>query len=572
MELVIKEIIFWVSFICFNSLNYLINYIFYFQKSKFLPYVSEFMETRKVGLSSSTNHDIFRYSVELSLMVLLSRYINLSYLSELFTLTYVLFFLFNIYQFSFRQIYQSEPHFFGDLKLLRTGFVIVWHESKWKLALGFLLSIIVIYVLSLLFKIYLIFSYSIGVNLTYSVVSILWLMTLLWAIYKLGFYQKYPNDIYSRYHFIFVEIFQNLKRSITHQRIAKRKVGKQFYEARDTIKLKLKDNPPNVHFIFIESYGSYFYKEESLKEDSHGLFNSFRENLSKHSWETVSNFSESPTTGGQSWLTYSSMFFGLNMSDNTRFENYLHDPYFSVSNSLLQILRKAGYTNYNLNPIKTIKGINVPLEKLRIFYSIDRWILDETISYQGDVYGFGECPPDQYSMNFTMDLIAKEKASPYTLFYLTKNSHSPFIFPEMADNWRDLNRQSGNVHHVHKGFLTYPSKEDYQKSIKYQFQNLERFIKDHGKNDDIFLLMGDHQPPIVSNPDQYGFKTPIHVISRNKNFLSSFKEYDFESNLDDCKRPIKHEAMFSIFLRSFIKEYGADHQDLPEYEPDGLQL
>ncbi len=571
MELILNETFFWIAFICFNTVHYLINYIFHFTSSSFLPYISTIRTQRKIGLWFSTNHDTFRYAIELSLLFFLSRVTDLSLFAIPITGYYLITLLFNIYQYSFRRIYEYEPNFYNDSKLIKSAVAIVWHESKWKF-LGFcLLFSLLILLLYFLILSFLTFSKSIGTTYVFYIIASFWGTPILRLIQKTGLYLDYPNDIYLRYHFVLVEIFQNIKRSIVNWKVSKMKVGKTFFEKRKDLKFKLKDNPPNIFFIFIESYGSYFFKEKEISNNSYKLFENFRNNLHEKNWEVLSNYSESTTTAGQSWLTYSSFLFGYHMSNNTYFENYLNDPYFNSSNSLLRILKNCGYKNYNLNPINPIKGINVPYEEIRNFYSIDTWILNDVLEYHGDVYGFGECPPDQYAMNRTMEMIKKDNCEPYTFFYLTKNSHTPFISPQIVGDWKSLNHYNGRKH-IHKGFLKEPKKEDYFTSICYQFDNLNRFINNYGADNDIFFLIGDHQPPLLSNPDDYGFYTPVHILSRDKKFLAGFKEFGFKSDIKTCENYVKHEGLYSIFLREFIKNYGTSKNNLPEYEPNGLQL
>lgn len=566
----ISEGLFWLAFIVFNAFLHLINFIFHFEKSRFLPYLHQFIKTRKPQVASSTNHDVFRYSVEFSLIIIISRFIDISAISFLISTLYMIVLIFNLYQYSFRHIYQTEPNLFNDSKLLRNAIAIVWSESKYKVIASAVLLLVFSTGVYKLISSYLKLACSTPLNLVFFLFIGLWGSTLIWALFKNGLYTDYPNDIYRRYHLSLVEIIKNIERSLTNSKISKMRFGKRFSDARKDIKLALKENPPSIHFIFLESYGSYYYLDQSLKKRSNQVFDSFIESIGVNNWSSVSNFSRSPTTGGQSWLTYTSMLSGLKISNNTYFENYLNDPDFRKANNLLRLFKNYGYTNYNINPIHPIDGINVPYEELKDLYSIDKWILNDSLNYTGDVYGFGECPPDQFSMNFGIDLI-KEEEKPYTFFYLTKNTHSPFIPPKMVENWKKLNHNNGQTH-IHKGFLKHPTKQDYSKAIDYQFDNLKKFINDHGKGNDIFLLMGDHQPPVLSNPGEHGYNTPVHVISRDHGFLDSFKEYGFQNDLVNCENPVKHEAMYSIFLRAFIKNYGKENSSIPEYEPCGLQL
>ena len=568
----LQEILFWFLFIALNGLNYLINYIFDFEKNHILPYLSSIKMTHKIGLVGDNNMDFFRYCVELSIILICSRFYNLSEYYTLIGTTYFVVLFFNVYQYSIRRIYDTEPVLFNDVKLLKNAIVIVWHESKWKVLLSALLLILLIVGFNKGFSLFLVYNNQIGSNLIFEVISAVWVLTVFYSIIKVkGFYKRYPNDIFLRYHFTFVEFTYNIKRSYENYKISRLNIGHRYFESRQKISIQPVANPPNIHLIFIESYGSYFYNEKSLKVEAYQILNHFTNNLATNGFQIVSNMSQSTTTGGQSWLTYSSVLFGYRIDNNTLFENHLKDENFRKSNGLMQVFSKMDYTNFHLNPINPIDGINVPYKSLRELYAVDRWILNSDINYTGDQYGFGACAPDQYSMNFTMELIKKECKSPYSFFYLTKNSHSPFIIPEMVDDWKTLNKNNGSTH-VHKGFLKYPQVEDYGRAIKYQFDNLNRFINDHGKENDVFILMGDHQPPILSQPEIHGLTTPVHVISKNQKFLHEFERYGFVNDLSKANNFIRHESFYSIFLNAFSNQYALSSNNIPDYEPEGIKL
>jgi len=569
--MIIDELFFWSLFILLNSLNYVVNYLLYYKESSFLPFLKKYRESGKLNLLSCGYMDPFRFSVELSTIILISRVFDLRSFSLVIASIFSLFLVFNLYQYLLRKIYEAEPVVYNDFKLMKNGWAIVWSESKVKLILIILGICGLLYAFSYFFSWFMGFSYSLGPSNFYWTASTLWVILVGLSVRKIGFYRKYPNDISMRFHFTVLEMFHNLTRSYKHYRISKLKIGEAFKNRRKDIELKEIKSSPNLFFLFIESYGSYYFREPKISQKSYKDFNSFKSRLKESGFETRTQFSKSPTIGGQSWLTYSSLLFGYRIDNNTLFENHLYDPNFRSSNSMLELLRISGYTNYNLNPISPISGINVPYEEMREMYAIDHWILSKDINYKGDAYGFGSCPPDQYSLNYTMQLIKKEQKSPFTLFYLTKNSHSPFITPPLVTDWQTLNEGEGKTH-VHKGFLKYPEVKDYQNAIKYEYDVMGQFINQHGTNNDIFILVGDHQPPALVQPEKHGFSTPIHIVSKDIGFLDDFDRFGFKEEITDQDEEIRHESFYSIFLQVFAKHYAMNAVNIPAYEPQGIQL
>ena len=492
--------------------------------------------------------------------------------SVLVAILFIWILIFNLYQYSIRRIYEVEPILFNDLKLIKNAIVIVWSESKFKMLAGIGVLILFFYAAYSFLKWFLAFNNELGSQDLFLVLSFLWVLGPIYSIIKFkGLYKKYPNDVFQRYHFSLVEFAVNLSRSYQNYRLTKENKGKRYVELRDEVSLGEIKNPPNLYFFFIESYGSYYFQEESIRETSFKQFEDFQSDVKKCGYDIISSFSNSPTIGGQSWLTYTSALFGHRVDNNTLFENYLNDKEFRNGKSLLRLLRDAGYSNFNLNPINPINGINVPYEEMREMYAIDRWILSHDIQYSGNAYGFGACAPDQYSLNFTMDLIKNESTGPYTLFYLTKNSHSPFITPPLVDNWKDLNNGDDHVH-VHKGFLKHPEIQDYQRAIKYEFEVINRFIQDHGTDNDMFVLIGDHQPPMLAKPEIHGLSTPVHIVSKNGSFLNGFEQFGFQHDLEKIDSFVNHEAFYSIFLNVFSDHYSKEASNIPDYEPEGIKF
>ncbi len=572
---IVYEFLFWVFFIGINAIAYSIVYILHRdEKASFWPYISTWKLQQKLGLVASENLDPFRYCVELSVLLLVCRVWFHPMLASVATILYVFLLVFNLYQYAIRKVYYTDPFLFNDLKLIKNAFVIVWSESKSRLIIA-IPSILVITVgIYQFFQWFFTFFNDLGTSDVFYVISSLWLVMVVYSIYKFkGLYKEYPKDIFLRYHYILVESFMNLKRSWEHYQMSKLKVGQKYQDSRAGITIEPIHQLPNLYFLLVESYGSYFYKNNSGKEVSFETLRNFEKDLVENGYKCVSAFSESTTIGGQSWLTYTSMLFGYRIDNNTLFENHLNDENFRKSKGLLQFLQSLGYHNYNLNPITPIVGLHVPYDEMRSLYAIDTWFLADDIDYSGDQYGFGQCAPDQYSLNKAMEMIQRDEQSPYTLFYLTKNSHTPFIAPPVVDNWKDLNKSGEKQRHIHEGFFKNPSPEDYQNAIKYEFDIIRQFIKDYGKQEDIFIVMGDHQPPILANKEQHGLTTPVHIISQNDEFLSEFHKYGFTKDLIEAKDPtIKHEAFYSIFLNAFANQFSGNPKNIPEYEPEGIKL
>jgi len=77
----------------------------------------------------------------------------------------------------------------------------------------------------------------------------------------------------------------------------------------------------------------------------------------------------------------------------------------------------------------------------------------------------------------------------------------------------------------------------------------------------------------LNDTEKYGLNTPINIITQNESFLNGFQDYGFRNSLFDKNlKTICHESMYSIIVREIMKNFGAGYEQLPDYEPFGLQI
>jgi hypothetical protein len=137
-------------------------------------------------------------------------------------------------------------------------------------------------------------------------------------------------------------------------------------------------------------------------------------------------------------------------------------------------------------------------------------------------------------------------------------------------DWRSLNRNGDKNRNPKSVFLKNPKSTDYLKAVCYDIKVLSRFIITNADCNSIFILIGDHQPPIIAGR-QDGFETPVHIISRKKSFTDGFIQYGFRQGMEAAEgNPVHHEGIYSMFMREFIRNFGRDTSRLPSYLPLGI--
>ncbi|NPA26740.1 MAG: sulfatase-like hydrolase/transferase [Chloroflexi bacterium] len=332
---------------------------------------------------------------------------------------------------------------------------------------------------------------------------------------------------------------------------------------------------PDVIFLALESYGSILYRTPALRERYRELMAAFEARLQAGGWHGVTALSEAPVWGGGSWMSYTTLLFGLQVKEQPQYlklrERFQFEPYPNLG----RYFQSQGYRYLWVVPIARELGPEIAI-RIERFYGADEWITFQDLNYQGPLYGWGPSPPDQYTLGFLLDQFAQEDdARPRFLFYLTQNTHYPFTpLPPRMEDWRALNDPSLPQPPKPPKKVAYQEAiHDYLDALAYNLDLLADFILNWPREDAIFILVGDHQPPAIS-ARRHGYSTPIHIVSRDPVFLAQWEASGFARGfwLSDPTPILKHEGFYSLFVRQMVARYGQDPEQLPTYYPDGLPV
>ena len=144
------------------------------------------------------------------------------------------------------------------------------------------------------------------------------------------------------------------------------------------------------------------------------------------------------------------------------------------------------------------------------------------------------------------------------------------------DDWREfesLDMDDGVLSEAQKkGLSLGQSRQNYLQAVDNTLEALDEFISSLEMENSVIVLIGDHQPPAVSRHED-GYGTMVHIISQDVDLLASFYEYGFVDGLvlENLEPTIRHEGLYSLFVRNFVAQYGISPWMLPPYLPNGLQ-
>ncbi len=459
----------------------------------------------------------------------------------------------------FEKIYQTTPLFFNDIKSFQTAFYILWDSfGLWffPTLIGITLILAGIFILGK----YLIrfFTRIELTKISYSLAGLFIGLTLI-TLYTQGLKVKSNASVQFFSYSLIENIVNTIQTKKEYNTLFIEKLKSDIHLADSALPVR-----PNIYMIFIESYGRFCYDNELIFKSYKPALKVEAEKLDKKGFSTISGFSNSPTNGGLSWLAYASVLYGFDIDKQGTYFALLKDSLWNDYPHWTRMLKKNGYKNYRISSIATNERMTIPWELYNNFYAVDQWIRYEDMNYSGKLYGFGPSLPDQFALNFGQSVIDSIGIEPYSLFFITQNSHNPFFSPEKpVSDWRNLSNGSADLEQRSR-FLDKPSLPGYAKSIIYQFRYLTEFIITHNDPDDIFILIGDHQPPLITD-NNGSFETPLHIISKDAGFIEKFSSFGFQKGLIIDTTgiiPKKHSDLYNYFLKSIHMSKYSNSEDI----------
>ncbi len=329
---------------------------------------------------------------------------------------------------------------------------------------------------------------------------------------------------------------------------------------------------PNIHILFIESYGSVLYQRPDFRQRYGLLLNLLETRLNRDAWHMASTRSLAPTWGGGSWIAYTSFLTGLHLDSHAQYLRLFNRFQEEQLPHLYNYLQSQGYTRYYLSS-NSDEISEAEWLRYKQFYGVDEWLRYRDLPYSGPLYGWGPAPPDQFAVNYAFAYINAKQMSPYVFFFITQNSHYPWApLPRVVRDWRTLN--DAQLPPVQSSMTSTHAelRRQYMASIEYELTQLVDFIVRQGRPEDLFILIGDHQPPRVARYTD-GWDTPIHIISQDEAFVEMFHEYGFVSGLatGTVEAELHHAGFYTLFMRTLLQKYGVDQANLPVYLPEGIR-
>ncbi|MEM7374494.1 MAG: sulfatase-like hydrolase/transferase [Bacteroidota bacterium] len=582
--------IFWLGFWALNLLLFLPGFIANWEFGTFFPSSSL---DEKDGLAAGwiflirDNFDLFRLSIEWYLMtggLLLLRKFRLPFriFAWVFGLLYLVILLYQIYYAGSLSIYGQHPYFKNDFVLIKEVLPIFLDQVS-----GGSMSIYVFGAIGIAMLIgivsigYMVFVKRIQ---TFSIGRSFWIIwgflgTLIIANLLLGGKHEYRKDYYTCVRTsALIHASMHLPNEEKFDRLAKLPLYANY------LNMKLEQRP-NVYLLFVESYGRAAATKKWVKNEYASAIEGIGDTLAAAGWHSASAYSVAPILGGKSWLSFTTVMTGVKIENHVHFtellENYPDYPH------IFRFLESQDYQTFRMKTFSQQKASTEEAYAFQQrFFDFDLWLKHPDIPYSGYEYDFHGGIPDQYAMNYLHEEVATDTTRPMGMFFITMASHVPwFPPPPLVEDWRMLDSIKTDPYEIEipdsltsrydrfMARITDKLTPRYVTTILYDLRMLSQFIRQKADPNSIFIVLGDHQAPMVTYYGGDGLEVPVHIISQDTSFLNSLSEYGFNTGMEadtTLPAPMLHEGIYSMFMRELMSHYGVENQSIPVYLPEGI--
>ena len=304
----------------------------------------------------------------------------------------------------------------------------------------------------------------------------------------------------------------------------------------------------DVYLFFVESYGHTIFGDKrhfsKIEPDLIAIENA----LNDQGFEVVSNFFDSPTYGGSSWLAHATLSSGVHLNNQMRYNLLIS----SQVKTLARYFNDAGYRT-----VRAMPGTQWPWPEGE-FYGYQAKYYAWHFDYRGPMYGWSTMP-DQYVLDFIRRCEIETSNQPLFVEFILVSSHAPFhCQPPYLDAWSRIGE--GAVYNDLE-VITFPivwpdlsnASEGYVTAIRYDLTVMAEFIRQFVKDAALIIILGDHQPNVQLTGANQLWSVPVHVISRNADLLKPFQNRGFMPGLIPAQSP-PHRRMAS-FLFDFLEDF-----------------
>ena len=314
----------------------------------------------------------------------------------------------------------------------------------------------------------------------------------------------------------------------------------------------------DVLLVFVESYGHSALTSDQLDPIIEPRLRAIQQDLSNADVATASIWLESPTAGGQSWLSHASVLSGLWVDNNAKYQSLATGH----RTTLIDLFERTGHDSVAVMP-----AIQWPWPEGRAL-GYDRIYQSDDLGYQASPFNWVTMP-DQFTFSafesLERSLSRSERDAVFAKIALI-SSHAPWTpIAEMVD-WSSID-SAGMVFDEMAQQGPTPTevwsdpaliRHHFVHSLDYVLAVVGSYAEKFVDRQTLMIVLGDHQPaPVVTGPGARPL-VPVHVISGDEGLLRPFIEAGFRAGLDpgEPSDPMRMDAIRNLIVRGFARVDG----------------
>lgn len=285
----------------------------------------------------------------------------------------------------------------------------------------------------------------------------------------------------------------------------------------------------NIHLAIVESYGTTVFTNPHHYGRLNDFYRQQADLLNESGYHIFSFAYNSTTFGGTSWLADASLLSGLAIRSQAQYDRVVKN----ATPNLLHVLAQSGYRT-----VLSAPGSKFMTDEYTGFYAYDSYVLHTDFEYNGPFFTFGELP-DQYQLHFIHTTELNHSFDqPFFVQYILCSSHVPWNYiPPYIESWSGF--RSGRIFYNRARNTWYDNSwaqgselfEGYAHSIRYSLESVFGYARTHLDENDILIVIGDHQPKFPVSEKGAGFGVPVHIIAKERSAAAPFIRYGYQEGM-----------------------------------------
>jgi phosphatidylglycerophosphate synthase len=308
----------------------------------------------------------------------------------------------------------------------------------------------------------------------------------------------------------------------------------------------------DVLLVFVESYGRVAVQDSSFSPRIDAVLDQGTAQLRAAGFSSRSAFLTSPTFGGLSWLAHSTLQSGVLVDGQRRYNQLVR----ANRVTLTRAFKRAGWRAVGVMPAN-----HRAWPEGSTFYHYDAIYDRRNLGYRGPDFGLPPMP-DQYALAALQRReLAKRHRPPLFAEVDLISSHAPWTRIPRLISWDDVG--DGSI------FARIPAEEStqaalfgdakraraaYGHSIEYSLSTLFSFVQRYGDDDDVLVVLGDHQPATLVTGQGASHDVPIAVIAHDPEVMDRIAGWGWQ----DGMLPSPHAPVWLMasFRDRFLTAFG----------------